>query len=238
MTLYWLGTEEATDFPPVRQALRDPNGLLAAGGDLSPRRLLSGYQTGVFPWYSSGQPILWWSPDPRTVLIPDRFHLSRSLKKSIRRHAWRISVNAAFEAVVIGCAEPRASESETWITEDMREAYCRLHKLGWAHSVEVWIGDDLVGGIYGVAIDRLFCGESMFMRRTNASKIALFALCRLLSEAGFAMLDCQMHTPHLESLGAREIPRDDYLEGLLKFASNLKVWRPAHTSMMASDLLA
>jgi leucyl/phenylalanyl-tRNA--protein transferase len=237
VSLYWLGVESGTDFPPPEQALADPNGLLAAGGDLSPQRLLSGYRKGVFPWYSEGQPILWWSPDPRTVLLPNEFHASRSLRKAIRRAPWVITVNAAFPAVVEGCAAPRARESETWITHEMRAAYECLHSLGWAHSVEVWLEDDLVGGVYGVAMDRLFCGESMFMRTTNASKIALNALCRLLADDQFAMLDCQMHTPHLASLGAREISRRDYLRRLSECVDALKPWKPAPIKGLAETLL-
>ncbi|MEL7310689.1 MAG: leucyl/phenylalanyl-tRNA--protein transferase [Pseudomonadota bacterium] len=235
MSLYWLGVDEGVAFPPIQQALRDPNGLLAAGGDLSPARLLAAYRIGVFPWFSEGQPILWWCPDPRTVLPPERFHLSRSLRRSIRRNAWTVTMNRAFDDVVRGCAEPRQSESETWITDDMRHAYQRLHDLGWAHSLEVWLDEELVGGIYGVAIDRLFCGESMFMRVTDASKIALFSLCRLIHADSFALVDCQMHTPHLASLGAIEISRNAYTTRLAEIVQDLKPWHPdpIHCSVAA-----
>ncbi|MEL7023718.1 MAG: leucyl/phenylalanyl-tRNA--protein transferase [Pseudomonadota bacterium] len=237
MTLFWLGIDEGNSFPPIQQALSDPNGLLAAGGDLSPARLLAAYRIGVFPWFSEGQPILWWCPDPRTVLRPEGFHLSRSLRRSIRRHEWHITINQAFDAVVRGCAEPRQSESETWITREMQVAYSRMHELGWAHSLEVWRDDLLVGGIYGVAIDRLFCGESMFMRVTDASKVALFSLCRILRSADFRLLDCQMHTPHLASLGAVEISRSDYAKSLLDNVRDLKPWNPAPIPDTAERLL-
>lgn len=237
MSLYWLGNDRGVDFPPVDSALTDPNGLLAAGGDLSPQRLLAAYQTGVFPWYSEGQPILWWTPDPRTVLTPSRFHLSRSLRKSIRRDHWELTVNQAFSDVVAGCAAPRPDQEETWITAPMRDAYGRLHELGWAHSVEVWQEQQLVGGIYGVAIDRLFCGESMFMRKTNASKVALFALCKILARDQFELLDCQMYTQHLASLGAEEVTRARYVADIATLAARLKPWHPDPISTLVADLL-
>ena len=237
MSLYWLGTDGGTDFPPVERALREPNGLLAAGGDLSERRLLAAYAHGVFPWYSAGQPILWWSPDPRMVLRPADIHVSRSLRKALCREDWRISINRDFAAVIAGCAAPRHSELETWITPEMTDAYCALHTAGWAHSVEVWQGDVLVGGIYGVAFGRVFCGESMFHRRSNGSKVALLALCRHLEHDRFELLDCQMHTAHLATLGASEIRRVEYLDVLRRQAQPLKAWQPALTYCSGGDLL-
>ncbi|MEM8548310.1 MAG: leucyl/phenylalanyl-tRNA--protein transferase, partial [Pseudomonadota bacterium] len=185
MTLHWLGIEPSTVFPPLSAALDEPNGLLAAGGDLSPERLLAGYQRGIFPWYSEGQPILWWSPDPRMVLLPGQFHASRSLRKHYRQRGWVLTVNTAFTAVVQGCARPRRGEDGTWITPAMIAAYQTLHSLGWAHSFEVWLDDTLVGGLYGVAIDRVFFGESMYSSVTDASKIALWQATASLTQAGF-----------------------------------------------------
>lgn len=203
-------------FPPVERALDDPNGLLCAGGDLSPGRIIEAYRHGVFPWFSAGQPILWWTPDPRMVLFPDEIRISRSLRKTLRAGNYEIRLDTAFSAVIEACAHtPRDGQPGTWITPEMRSAYCTLHELGWAHSVETWVrgdgGDELAGGLYGIAIGRMFYGESMFSRRTDASKIATAHLARFLEARNFGMVDCQMYTEHLASLGAREIPRRDFM---------------------------
>ena len=217
----WL--EQGTPFPPVTRALADPNGLLAAGGELSVERLLDAYRHGIFPWYSDGQPVLWWSPDPRMVLFPREFDLSRSLKKRIRRTDYEVRVDTVFTRVMRGCAEPREGRegemSGTWITPEMLNAYTKLHKRGYAHSVETWMRGELVGGLYGVTIGRMFFGESMFTRETDASKIALAFLVRQLERWDFGMIDCQMSTEHLASLGAREIPRADFMRRLAKLVN-------------------
>ncbi|HEX5363478.1 MAG TPA: leucyl/phenylalanyl-tRNA--protein transferase [Gallionella sp.] len=200
-----------TPFPPVTTALAAPNGLLAAGGDLSARRLLEAYRHGIFPWFSPGDPILWWSPDPRMVLVPDEFKVSRSLKKVLRNGGVEVRCDTAFERVMRACAAPRPDQQGTWIQEDMIAAYRALHELGYAHSIESWREGELVGGLYGVAIGRMFYGESMFSREANASKIALAHLSRQLSRWQFGLIDCQMNTPHLASLGAREIPRSEFV---------------------------
>ena len=199
-------------FPPVERALPEPNGLLAAGGDLSPARLLEAYRNGIFPWYSPGQPILWWSPDPRMVLFPAELRVSRSLAKTLRRGAYEVRADSAFEQVMRGCAAPRGGEAGTWITAEMIAAYTALHRLGHAHSVETWIEGELAGGLYGVAIGRAFFGESMFTRVPDASKIALVGLVRELQRRGFGLIDCQMNTAHLARFGARELPRSDFLQ--------------------------
>jgi len=201
-------------FPPVARALAAPNGLLAAGGDLSPERLLEAYRNGIFPWFSPGDPILWWSPDPRMVLFPPDLKLSASLKKTLKRAYFKVTTDQAFEQVVRACAAPRAGENGTWIVEEMIAAYCELHRLGHAHSVEVWMEDELVGGLYGVALGKMFYGESMFSKRTDGSKIAFAHMARQLEHWGFGMIDCQMYTPHLASLGAREIPRAEFISRL------------------------
>lgn len=199
-------------FPPPESALREPNGLLALGGDLNPARLLMAYQHGIFPWFSPGDPILWWSPDPRAVLWPAQFHLSRSMKRFHRSSPYRVTLNYAFDRVIRGCAEDR--EEGTWITGSIIEAYYRLHELGYAHSVEVWRNDELVGGMYGVAQGALFCGESMFSRAENASKTALLVFCEAYSHGGGKLVDCQVLNDHTASLGAVEIPRNVYLQQL------------------------
>ena len=201
----WLGTEHV--FPPLERALAHPNGLLAAGGDLSPARLLAAYRLGIFPWFSAGDPILWWSPDPRTVLIPGEIRISRSLTKTLRNRRYAIRFDSTFGKVIEACATVRRDQSGTWIVPAMQAAYRELHALGHAHSVETWIDGELAGGLYGVAIGRAFFGESMFHRVRDASKLALVALCERLREQGFGLIDCQMHTTHLESLGARPVSR-------------------------------
>src|SRR3954468_16322291 len=198
-------------FPPVDQALRDPNGLLAAGGDLSPARLLEAYRRGIFPWFGDEDPLLWWSPDPRMVLFVEELHVSRSLRKAIRSGRFVVTADRAFSAVMRACAEPRADEEGTWITTEMRAAYARLAALGYAHSIEAWQDEALVGGLYGVAIGRIFFGESMFARVSDASKVALATLVHQLRQWDFRMIDCQMPTAHLASFGAREIPRREFL---------------------------
>ena len=204
----WLGVNDP--FPPVEQARRDPNGLLAAGADLSVERLLDAYAHGIFPWFSEGEPVLWWTPDPRMVLWLAEVHVSRSLGRTLRARRFRVTLDTAFAEVVAGCAEPRPDRPDTWITREMAEAYERLAALGHAHSIEVWDGAALAGGLYGVALGRMFFGESMFSRRTDASKVALATLARQLARWGFEMLDCQMSTTHLASLGAREISRREF----------------------------
>jgi leucyl/phenylalanyl-tRNA--protein transferase len=210
--LAWL--ERGDPFPPVERALKNPNGLLAAGADLSLERLLDAYRRGIFPWYSSGQPPLWWSPDPRMVLFCDELKVARSLAKSIRNKGYEVRIDTAFTEVLRGCAAPRSYEPHTWLSADMRVAYARLHREGYAHSFETWRGEELVGGLYGVALGRMFYGESMFSRATDASKVALVKLVEVLKGRGFPMIDCQMHTSLLESLGAREIARREFLRAL------------------------
>ena len=211
--LTWI--EPHQKLPPASHALAEPNGLLAAGRDLSPQRLLEAYRAGVFPWYSDGQPVLWWSPDPRMVLFIDEFKISRSLAKTLRRvrreGGWRVTLDVAFTRVMRECATPRPDQDGTWITPDVVAAYAGLHRIGHAHSVEVWEGTSLIGGLYGVSIGRMFYGESMFARRTDASKCALAALVHLLAPRGYRIIDCQQATGHLASLGAREIPRERFL---------------------------
>jgi leucyl/phenylalanyl-tRNA--protein transferase len=204
-------------FPPPQEA--DPSGLLAIGGDLSPARLLLAYSLGIFPWYNPGEPILWWSPDPRCVLFPEGFHISRSLRRCLRTHPYRLSHNENFAGVIYWCRRLRAGRDGrgTWITSEMQRAYQRLHQLGFAHSVECWEEDQLVGGLYGVCLGRCFYGESMFSRKSNASKIVMAYLVDHLRERNFVLLDCQQTTEHLVRLGACAIPRDAFL-GHLKSA--------------------
>ena len=209
-----LDSYDRASFPDPVHALRDPNGLLALGGDLNPTRLVNAYRRGIFPWFSAGDPILWWSPDPRTILVPDRIHISRSLRKRLRHGELLTTLDRDFQAVIQGCAEPRGDEGGTWLVPRMIDAYQRLHEQGLAHSVEVWRGGELVGGLYGVAIGRAFFGESMFSRATDASKVALVRLCTQLMEWGFGLIDCQMRTDHLMSLGAVEVSRSDFLARL------------------------
>lgn len=201
-------------FPAAGRALSSPNGLLAAGGDLSAPRLLEAYRHGIFPWFNSGEPILWWSPDPRMVLFPNEFKISRSLGKTLRHGKHEVRCDTAFEEVMRACAAPRDDQGGTWIHEDMIAAYGALHELGHAHSVETWLDGKLVGGLYGIAIGRMFYGESMFHTSRDASKIALAHLARQLEDWQFGMIDCQMNTPHLASLGAREIPRTEFIARL------------------------
>lgn len=211
--LTWLKRDTLT-FPPLTKAMREPNGLLAAGGDLSADRLVQAYRHGCFPWFSEGQPILWWSPDPRTVLFPEELHVSRSLAKLLRQQRYQVSFDRDFAAVIQACAAPRRDADGTWITDDMQNAYTELHARGHAHSVEVWDHGELVGGLYGLAMGQLFFGESMFSRADNASKFGFVTLVKHLQAWGFVLIDCQMATRHLESLGARSIPRQQFADYL------------------------
>ncbi|HOX71460.1 MAG TPA: leucyl/phenylalanyl-tRNA--protein transferase [Dokdonella sp.] len=197
-------------FPDIESALDEPDGLLAFGGDLGSERLLAAYAHGIFPWYSHGQPILWWSPDPRMVLDTAKLHVPRRLRRWLKSCEWNIHADRSFANVMQACAEPRRDGAGTWITDAMFEAYCRLHAEGHAHSVEVWDADRLVGGIYGVTIGRMFFGESMFSRRDHASKVALLALCKVLAEHGMPLLDAQVSSEHLQTLGAREMARHEF----------------------------
>jgi leucyl/phenylalanyl-tRNA--protein transferase len=210
--LQQLGGDATSPFPAADQALTDPDGLLAWGGDLNPERLRIAYRHGIFPWYSDEQPILWWSPDPRCVLYPDQLHVSRRLMRRMRGGQHRFTADTAFSRVIEACAEPRQKQDGTWITVEMSRAYIRLHELGSAHSVELWDAMELVGGIYGLAIGKVFFGESMFSHQTDASKLCLAALCWQLQQWGFALIDCQVTNPHLLSLGAGEINRSDFLQ--------------------------
>lgn len=224
--LTWLKRNELV-FPPLSKAMREPNGLLAAGGDLSPERLMQAYRHGCFPWFEEGQPILWWSPDPRTVLLPAEVHVSRSLRKVLRQGRFRVTFDHDFAAVIAECAGPRNYTDGTWITDDMQRAYLALHEQGHAHSVEVWDGDALVGGLYGLAMGRLFFGESMFSRADNASKVGFVTLVEHLRQAGFVLIDCQMPTDHLHSLGARSIPREVFAGYLSQYLDqpNSATWQ-------------
>lgn len=243
--------QDHTPFPPVERALREPNGLLALGGDLTPARLLDAYRRGIFPWFGEDDPILWWSPDPRMVLFPQEFKVSRSLRKTLRAGNYAVRTDTAFEQVMRACAAPRPGQDGTWIHEEMIAAYTELHHMGYAHSIEVWmpgidnmnplqvegsqhrIADELelAGGLYGMAIGRMFFGESMFSRRTDASKIALAHLSAQLVRWNFGMIDCQMNTSHLSSLGAREIPRKEFiarLQELVHYANREPPWEFEH----------
>ena len=205
-----LASDPESPFPPTEQALDNPRGLLAAGGDLSAARLVNAYHHGIFPWYSDDQPILWWSPAPRCVLYPQAVHVSRRLRRRYNQGRFTLTADRAFASVIEACAGPRRDHDGTWITDEMRSAYIHLHELGIAHSVEVWLDDKLAGGIYGLALGRVYFGESMFSRHQDASKIALVALCRQLQQWGFTLLDCQLSNPHLMSMGAKEIPREEF----------------------------
>jgi len=233
----WLGRNDP--FPPLESALKHPNGLLAAGADLSAERLLAAYRQGIFPWYSEGEPLLWWSPDPRMVLVPSELKISRSLAKTLRNRDHEIRFDSDFAAVIQACATRGADTSTpgapgvgTWITADMCAAYRRLHRLGYAHSAETWIDGKLAGGLYGVAVGRMFYGESMFTRVRDASKIAMVHLVRRLERDGYGMIDCQMHTQHLASLGARAIPRGIFslrLRELVDYAMTPMKWDAPET---------
>lgn len=211
----WLSSGDAADsFPPLEQALTEPNGLLAAGGDLHKDRLLYAYQHGIFPWYDDGQPLLWWSPDPRCVFLPGDFRVSKRTSRYLRTSQAEVRVNTAFAEVIAACAASRRSQQGTWITAEMSRAYQELHDHGWAHSVEVWEQQSLVGGLYGVGIGRAFFGESMFSRRSNSSKMALLYLVERMQTNALDMIDCQLHSRHLQTLGAREISRQQFVQHL------------------------
>ncbi len=205
-----LGRDPESPFPSTDQALDYPQGLLAIGGDLSPARLINAYRLGIFPWYSEGQPILWWSPAPRCVIVPDEVHVSRRLRRRYNQGRFSLTADQSFAQVIEACASPRPDQPETWITPEMQAAYNRLHDMGVAHSVEVSFDGELAGGIYGLALGRVFFGESMFSKHTDASKLALVALCRQLHRWDFTLLDCQVSNPHLLSMGAREISRQEF----------------------------
>ena len=220
-SIVWLSERDSPDtFPPVDRALREPDGLLAAGGDLSPTRLIAAYRRGIFPWYSQGQPILWWCPDPRAVLYPHEMKLSRSLIKTIRNRGFATRVDSAFSQVIRLCGSSVVRPGGTWLSPEMQAAYRSLHSLGYAHSVETWLDGRLVGGLYGVAVGRVFFGESMFSLERDASKVAMSRLCRELIDRDFHMIDCQMATPHLISLGARLIPRPQFISQLAEHTAD------------------
>ena len=209
----WLVEDDPVDaFPPVSQALREPDGLLAAGGDLSTARLLYAYRHGIFPWYDDGQPILWWSPDPRCVFLPGQYRTSRRFLREQRRSVFEIRVNSAFPAVIRACAGPRRAEQGTWITTEMIDAYEQLHRDGWAHSIEVWNGEQLIGGLYGIAIGKAFFGESMFSKVAGASKYALLYLSGCMQNGMLQLIDCQVVSGHLSRLGASTVRRDEFVE--------------------------
>jgi len=216
----WLDPEnDKAPFPPISDAETEPNGLLAAGGSLRPERLLSAYRQGIFPWFDDSQPILWWSPAPRMVLKPDEAHVSKSLAKLIRKQTYECSFDRDFTSVITECAKDRPDQDGTWITESMQAAYQTLHQLGYAHSVEVWLDDELVGGLYGIAIGQFYFGESMFSRCQNTSKVGFAYLTEKLQQWGYQYIDCQVKTEHLESLGAYELPREQFSELLEKYCS-------------------
>ena len=228
----WLTPE--TPFPALNTALKAPNGLLAVGGDLSTRRLLEAYRLGIFPWFNEDDPILWWSPNPRMVLFTGELKISRSLRKTLKNMDYEIRTDSAFQEVISACAESRKGSPGTWIHDDMLMAYNALHEMGLAHSVEVWMKGELIGGLYGVSLGRMFFGESMFSRVSNASKIALVHLVWQLERWGFSMIDCQMKTAHLASLGAREISRNEFsekLKELVNYPGRVEKWYFGHESV-------
>lgn len=209
----WLD-EINTTFPDCESALTEPDGLLAAGGSLEPETLIHAYSLGIFPWYNDPDPILWWSPNPRCVLHPKDVHVSGSMKKLMRKNTYNITFDTAFEKVINACALPRPYSEETWIMPEMIDAYCQLYNLGIAHSVEVWEKDTLIAGLYGVHLGKVFFGESMFSTKSNTSKLAFIHLCQNLNHAGFELIDCQVESEHLLTLGAQNIPRDEFLKKL------------------------
>lgn len=231
--IYWVRDNAiADDFPALSAALKDPDGLLAIGGDLSPERMLNAYQRGIFPWYNEGQPILWWSPDPRWVLEPAAVKISRSLGKTLRRQVFQVTFDTQFSRVVSLCAAPRKDTDATWITRDISQSFTLLHQQGYAHSVECWHDNRLVGGLYGLAIGRVFFGESMFSHRNDASKVALVHLARQLQAWDFRLIDCQVYSRHLESLGAVAMSRDRFAAILKQFCTPQvrHNWRQLHTT--------
>lgn len=227
--LHWLNPSQPDEpFPDAENALEEPNGLLAIGGDLSTRRLLRAYHEGIFPWYNPDEPILWWSPDPRTIFAPDQIHVARSLRRDLRRQDYAVTLDRAFHAVIDLCAAPRRHQRGTWLGEDMRRAFCGLHAIGHAHSIEVWRKHALIGGLYGIALGRAFFGESMFSRAPNGSKIALIHLARQLGVWGFELIDGQVGSPHLYRMGAFDVPRTAFRQRLrhaLAFPAMPPRWR-------------
>ena len=232
--LTWLAPDNL-EFPDIGDAWEEPNGLLAGGGDLKPARLVEAYRKGIFPWYEDGQPILWWSPHPRMLLFPAEIHISRSLRKVMKKGAFTLSMDRAFTQVITECAKPRRDQGGTWITRDMQAAYGQLHHRGIAHSLEVWQDRELVGGIYGVAVAQAFFGESMFSRVTDASKVALVALARQLQAWNFGFIDCQMETTHLRSMGARAVPRAEFKQLLLNYTEGPMKNEPWQLSWQLHD---
>lgn len=229
LSIPWLDDTRVDQFPGIATALKNPNGLLAAGGDLSSTRLKNAYRAGIFPWYSEGEPILWWSPDPRCVLFPSRLRISGSMKKRLKQNDFRITIDQQFESVIEACSSVRRESQGTWINEEMKSAYIRLHQEGIAHSVECLIDNRLVGGLYGISLGKCFFGESMFSRVSNSSKLAFIALVRHLGQRGVELIDCQVTNDHLISLGAEEIPRSDFarlLEPLVKQPLPAGLWQP------------
>ncbi len=215
--IYLLASDAETPFPDIELAETEPNGLLALGGDLSTTRLINAYRSGIFPWYNDDQPILWWSPDPRTVFFPGHLKVSRSLRKSIKKARFTATFDHAFSDVIHACSEPRNIEEETWLNRSMIQAYLELHQLGYAHSVDIWQDDKLVGGLYGVSLGSVFFGESMFSRENDASKLALIHLANKLAEWNYKMIDCQVHSPHLVTLGAIDICRRSFKKNLQRW---------------------
>lgn len=214
MSIQLFRLDDAVTFPPPELALEEPNGLLAFGGDLSVERLLQAYENGIFPWFSEGEPLLWWSPDPRGILYLDNYQVSKSFRKFLKKHTYKVTKDTAFAQVIKACASTPRDDKGTWITEDMQQAYVRLHNAGFAHSIEVWEGEELVGGLYGIGIGNVFCGESMFHLRSNVSKLAFYHLVQYMKHFGCRFIDCQMQTEHLSSLGATSISRQDFLKQL------------------------
>ncbi|HEY0894369.1 MAG TPA: leucyl/phenylalanyl-tRNA--protein transferase [Cellvibrio sp.] len=230
ISIPWLSPDNY-EFPDPEQALDDPEGLLAVGGDLSPERILAAYYRGIFPWFNPGDPILWWSPSPRTVVFPDKLHISKSLHKTLRKGIYRVTFDHCFRTVMTACAAPRTYADGTWISDDIITGYCVLHERGFAHSVEVWRGDELVGGLYGIALGQIFFGESMFSRADNASKVGFAHLVRQLRAWDFQLIDCQVANDHLFSLGAVEIPREEFQRMLINFTD-----KPGVNSLIWSNM--
>ena len=226
---FWIDPfNETAGFPDVSLALKEPDGLLAIGGSLSPKRLINAYPRGIFPWYCAGQPILWWSPDPRAVLYPENLKVSRSMIKVIKKELFKVTLDSCFREVIQACSEPRKEGNGTWLTPEMIEAYCQLNELGFAHSVECWLDKKLVGGLYGIAIGKVFFGESMFSRVSNASKLAFIHLVYQLQTWGYKLIDCQVQSNHLRSLGSQDIPRTDFvklLNQLCKLPGQTAPWQ-------------
>ena len=230
---FWIDPNDSSfRFPHAELALSEPDGLLAVGGSLHPQRLLSAYPNGIFPWYNKDQPILWWSPDPRAVLYPQHLKVSRSLRKVIKKAKFHVTADREFEQVMVQCAQPRGTEPGTWITPEMLYAYLQLHQMGYAHSIECWHEEKLVGGLYGIAIGKVFFGESMFSCMDNVFKVALYHLTQYLIDRDFQLIDCQVSSPHLMSLGSELIPRQQFLQHLDQFCS-----APTHARTWQADLL-